>query len=369
MRITFCLKTANHSGGNKVVAQYAERLARRGHEVTVVIGPELLPRLRRRLRETVRALLARRARPLYERFPASPLDNLPGVRVHRVDEARPFVNGDFPNADVVVATWWETAEWVAKLSPPKGAKAYFIQGLESTIDGMPEARVEATLSLPLHPITIADFLVQHLTEKHGARDVSYVPNAIDLEHFDAPSRGKQKTPTVACIYTGDLRIKGFDLTLAALREVHRQMPDLCVVCFGNNAPPQGLLPSYFSFTQRPPQRVIPSLYASADVFAHGSRIEGFGLPILEAMACRTPVVSTPSGAAPELLAEGRGLVLDALDPMEMAEAILAVLRASEDAWRERSERVHTYAHGYSLDAATARFEASLQALVGADSAL
>lgn len=365
MKITFCLKTANHSGGNKVVAQYAERLARRGHEVTIVVGPEPTPRLRRRLRETVRAVIARRALPRYERFPASPLDQLPGVRVHRVNKARPFVNDDFPSADVVVATWWETAEWVAQLAPSKGAKAYFIQGLESTIDGMPEARVEATLSLPLHPITIANFLVQHLIEKHSARDVSYVPNAIDLKHFDAPAREKQKTPTVACIYTGDLRIKGFDITLAALREVHREMPNLRVVCFGNGAPPDGLLPPYFAFTQRPPQHAIPSLYASADVFAHGSRIEGFGLPILEAMACHTPVVSTPSGAAPELLAEGRGHVLASLDPSEMTQAILDVLRASDDAWRDLSKRAHAYAHAYSLDAATLRFEAALRAVIDA----
>lgn len=363
MKITFCLKTANHSGGNKVVAQYAERLAHRGHEVTIVVGPEPTPRLRRRLREALRSVVARRALPRYERFPASPLDRLPGVHVHRVDEARPFVNEDFPAADVVVATWWETAEWVAKLSKSKGAKAYFIQGLESTIDGMPEARVEATLSLPLHPITIANFLVQHLMDKHGTRDISYVPNAIDLKHFDAPSREKQKTPAVACIYTGDLRIKGFDITLAALREVHKHVPDLRVVCFGNSAPPEGLLPSYFVFTQRPPQHAIPSLYASADVFAHGSRIEGFGLPILEAMACRTVVVSTPSGAAPELLAEGRGHVLASLDPTEMANAILGVLRTSDAAWRERSDRAHAYAHAYSLDAATIRFESALRAAI------
>jgi len=52
-------------------------------------------------------------------------DNL-GVEHKIIDRHRPVEDKDVPDADVVAATWWETAEWVAKLSPSKGAKAYFI---------------------------------------------------------------------------------------------------------------------------------------------------------------------------------------------------------------------------------------------------
>ena len=34
---------------------------------------------------------------------------------------------DVPDGDLIIATWWETAEWVNALSPNKGAKVYFIQ--------------------------------------------------------------------------------------------------------------------------------------------------------------------------------------------------------------------------------------------------
>jgi glycosyltransferase involved in cell wall biosynthesis len=361
MRITFCHKTANRSGGNKVVAQYADRLVRRGHDVTVVTGPEPRPSLRRRARESVRSVLGGRSLPRYVRYPSSLLDELPHVRHRRVAEARPFVEDDFPDADVVVATWWETAEWVARLSARKGAKAYFIQGLESTIDGMPAARVEATLELPMHPITVARFLVDHLRIAHGRKDeISYVPNAVDGALFDAPPRGKQARPTVACIHTGESRIKGFDVTLAALFEVKLRVPDLRVVAFGAQAPTAGSLPSFVAHTHDPAQADIPGLYASADVFAHGSRVEGFGLPILEAMACRTPVVSTPSGAAPELLAEDRGRMISAADPSEMARALVDVLRMPDADWRALSDRAHAHAHAYSLDDATLRMEAALE---------
>jgi len=360
MRITFVHKTANRSGGNKVVAQYADGLVRRGHDVSVVTGPEAPPPLRRRARETLRSVLAGRGVPRYTPYPASILDELPHIRHHRVSEARPFVDADFPDADVVVATWWETAEWVSRLAPSKGAKAYFIQGHESTIDGMPSERVEATLDLPLHPITIARFLVEHLRARHGRSDVSHVPNAVDGSRFDAPRRGKQPRPTVGCVHTGEARIKGFDVTLAALFELKLQVPDLRVVCFGNLPPARGSLPSFLEHTLDPPQRVIPELYARMDVFAHGSRVEGFGLPILEAMACRTPVVSTPSGAAPELLEDDRGRMIDAVDPSAMARALHDVLSLPEAEWQALSDRAYAHAHGYSLDDATVRFEAALE---------
>ena len=49
---------------------------------------------------------------------------------------------------------------------------------------------------------------------------------------------------------------------------------------------------------------LPALYSAAEVFAFPSLYEGFGLPPLEAMACGTPVVGTPRGSVPEVVADG-----------------------------------------------------------------
>ena len=56
----------------------------------------------------------------------------------------------------------------------------------------------------------------------------------------------------------------------------------------------------------------------------GAREEGFELPILEAMACRTPVLGTPAGAALELLVDGAGILVPREDPDAMARAIVEV---------------------------------------------
>jgi len=57
---------------------------------------------------------------------------------------------------------------------------------------------------------------------------------------------------------------------------------------------------------------LPSLYAGAELFAFPSVYEGFGLPVLEAMACGTAVVSSSSSSLPEI-AQGAAVLLSPTD--------------------------------------------------------
>lgn len=69
---------------------------------------------------------------------------------------------------------------------------------------------------------------------------------------------------------------------------------------------------------------LPALYTLAKVLAFPSWYEGFGLPVLEAMACGTPVVAADNSSLPEVVGEG-GLLVDAADLQAWAEVLARLL--------------------------------------------
>src|SRR6266481_1483324 len=77
------------------------------------------------------------------------------------------------------------------------------------------------------------------------------------------------------------------------------------------------------------------VYNAADLFVYPSSYEGFGMPVLEAMACGTPVIALDNTAFPEFAGGVAHLLPDA-GVNTLAEGISAVL--SDAAWRERMAR-------------------------------
>jgi len=69
---------------------------------------------------------------------------------------------------------------------------------------------------------------------------------------------------------------------------------------------------------------LVDLYSAAAVFVFPSLYEGFGLPVLEAMACGTPVVASNTASLPEVVGDA-GLLADPNSPQALAEAIAQVL--------------------------------------------
>jgi len=69
---------------------------------------------------------------------------------------------------------------------------------------------------------------------------------------------------------------------------------------------------------------LVDLYNAADVFAYPSLYEGFGLPVLEAMACGTPVVASNTSSIPEVAGDA-ALLVDPYNEDEIAQSLLAVL--------------------------------------------
>ena len=71
---------------------------------------------------------------------------------------------------------------------------------------------------------------------------------------------------------------------------------------------------------------MPSLYTLAEVLAFPSIYEGFGLPVLEAMACGCPVITSDRGALPEI----SGSHCPRVDPYDVTQISSGILKIITD---------------------------------------
>ena len=361
MRITFVCPPLNMSGGIRVVQIYADALRSFGHEV-LVVTPSLpsktrFARIWRRLGLPPLAARTRKA----THFDRSSTPR----RVLR--STRPVRNADVPDADAVVATWWETADWVHRFSPSKGRKFYFVQHHEVfDRNRAMQASVEASYRLPLRKIVIAEWLRRVMATRYDDSSSLLVPNAVDRSQFHAPARVKQSVPTIGTLFN-EADFKAFDITLQVLAEVRRRIGEVRVLSFGTLKPNKyaGQLDG-IDLVVNPPQDTIRSTYAQCDLWLSCSRSEGFNLTAMEAMACRTPVVSTRTGWPEEAIHGGvNGALADVDDVAGLADGVVSILQLPPDEWVKLSEGAYLTVESSDWEASARLFE---QALMSPDRA-
>jgi glycosyltransferase involved in cell wall biosynthesis len=279
------------------------------------------------------------------------------LRLIEVDGA-PVRGDDLPDADVTIATFWETMEWIAHWPKSKGLKAYFVQHYEIHL-GDPE-RVRATYRLPSLKLVVSTWLKRLLAEEFGDSGATVVPCGNDWSQFDSTPRSKAARPTVGFMYSPS-SVKGADTAIEAIRILEKELPELRVLCFG--AEPvarRHKLPRCVEFYLRPSQAEIPGIYRQCDCWILPSTAEGFGLPGLEAAACRCPVVATRCLGPEDYLRHGEsGFFVDLGSAEQMAARTLEVLRMSEERWREMSERAYQIARGFDWEKSADALEKAL----------
>lgn len=344
MRIAFVLPSyePRPNGGFKIAYEYASRLGRRGHAVTVVH-----PWHRASSPGTLAALKQLRFLPRARRGVAW-FDLASEVDYRLISRLEPAA---LPFADALVATAWRTAGPVAAAAPERGAGFYFIQNYE-TFDG-PADEVDATWRLPLHKIVIARWL-ERLSAEFGEADrTSYAPNAIDHDEFFATTPQRKRGHTVGMLWH-HWGIKGSPVGLAALELARESVPTLEAVIFGTGRRPEGL-PAWASYVRDPRGEKLRRLYDGMAVFLHPSRQEGWGLPAAEAMACGCALVAAANEGVLEFADKETALLAPLDDHEALARHIVALFR--DEGLRERlAEAGRTAIRRFTWDRAVDRFE-------------
>ena len=163
---------------------------------------------------------------------------------------------------------------------------------------------------------------------------SILPPSVEMPTLSA--RPRNAIPK-ALFMGGDFKRKGGDLLIEAHERSFKGRLDLEIVT-------ESPVPSATRRNVRRGTSEWESLWRAADLFVFPSKLETFGIVLIEALSFGVPIVSSRAGAADEILDHGKaGLLLDELSVESLSNAINAVLgdfdsaRARADYGRRRAE--------------------------------
>ena len=236
-----------------------------------------------------------------------------------------------PDSEVIIATHWNTAEWVHRLWQDGRTRvaAYLIQDYEPLF--FPESsasqrdRVKATYRLLPHRVVMSDWLQEQLAGDGYTSDK--IPLGMDLGQFYPRSIQRGLRPVVLAMARPGTPRRGFPTTIAALAQIKQARPETEIVLFGDRFLDRQAIP--FPFRNEGlviRQERLAELYSEADLFLDGSEFQGFGRCALEAMACGAACVLTDVGGVLEYARhEDNALLVPPGQPELMSVALLRLL--------------------------------------------
>ena len=215
-------------------------------------------------------------------------------------------------------------------------------------------------------VQLADhiFVASSITKKSlldvgiNSKKITVIPYGAPIDYFQPQPKADKN---FRALFVGRVSPrKGVHYLLQAWQEL--QLPDAELLLVGSNQFPDGWLDQYqdlFRHIPSIPHASLNQYYSSGSVLVFPSLVEGFGLVLLEAMACGIPVITTPNTAGPDIITDGiEGFIVPIRDvealkekvewcyrhPQELAEMGQAARRKAEqltwDLYRQKlSSRV------------------------------
>lgn len=353
MRISFILSSFWLSGGVRVIVEYANRLAFRGHEISVVIpGGTIDDDMVRELNPLVNLLPSKVER-------SNKLSKLDTIRLglslaHRV-----------PKSDIVISTHTPTtfSGFIVSHVLRKGKLVWLYQDYREMFINRPVEDWLMRHALSWHELAlvVSDSSRQELLDySHGK--VIVIGEGLSGEFLNLSKNVRNQSKQYReILFLGDMRPrKGLYDFLDATKIVHEKRKIELMIVSKEDCQIESSVP--FKYVFRPTRSELAEMYASCDLFVSASWWESFGLPPLEAMACGAPVVLTDSRGVREYAVHGYNcLMVPPRSPKELANAINRLLDDTALAEQLRQNGLLT-ASSFTWDNAVDRFESALNSL-------
>lgn len=191
-------------------------------------------------------------------------------------------------------------------------------------------------------ITISENTARDVHELLGIPRERITPVYLGVDPTFAPASGDERSrvsrkyqlPEKFVLYLGNtMPHKNVERLIAAISIVRRSHPDVELIIAGaadkyrasvERAVARHGLDQAVRFVGKVPEADLPALLSSAAVFAFPSLYEGFGLPVLEAMACGAPVVTSTRSSLPEIVGDA-AVTVEPTDASALARGLAAIL--------------------------------------------
>jgi len=396
MNITFVLPSLSKVGGTRAVFEISNRLIDRGHKVTIIYP---LFFLKYNLNSSFKFFLRRILSGIKNLIKGKKIDwfNLKAKLIRIPSVSPKFVNffkNQIPDADIIIATSWETVYSVNTLEKQKGAKTYFVQHYEAwdvwdsqkcwekaeqletdsekislaMVDVIPENKnlaefkkmVDDTYKLPFKKVTTSLWLKELIENKlgekvEGAIGIGNNFDTFSLDNFENKQKNSQKTILMPW---RRIKWKGDEDGIKALKIVKKEFPEIEVAFFDTKR--DEIIPEWVNFYSNPSQKELKNLYLKADIFLMPSWVEGWSSPPMEAMACGAALVATKVGGIPEYTISGENaMIMKPKNPEMIAEAIIELLK-NEDKRYNIAKAGHKYIQQFNWDGVVNKLENILQ---------
>ena len=290
LKISFLLPNRGLGGGVRAIVRFANELLARGHSVRIFYRNDVNG-LHNRLKKVYRRIRYGFAYDWLWDFNGEAF-------CYNVLDPKLFATDE-----LVVSMCAKTTFDAWSLPKDIGIKVLHCHGTEI-------ANWEQMLKsweLPIPKLVVSSHLSDLMKKEVNQEPLGVVPNGVDTDQYFPCLLESERTGIGAGFRWG--HTKDPISTLKIFQMLKKQMPDVLLYSFGSSKIPREL--RHIIYCNQPTIEEARRIYSSCKIWFLASIKEGFGLPVLEAMACGCAVVSTDCGGPSDIIKDAEnGFLVD-----------------------------------------------------------